>query len=35
MFQLPRKANEVFHGHLTQFKIEELIDLKEIGMFIF
>ena len=35
MFQLPRKAKEAFHDHLTQFKFEELIDVKEIGMFIF
>ena len=35
MFQLPRKTKEVFHGHLTRFKFEELIDVKEIGMFIF
>ena len=35
MFQLPRKAKEVFHGHLTRFKFEELIDVKKIGMFIF
>ena len=35
MFQLPRKAKGLFHVHLTQFKYEELIDVKEIGMFIF
>ena len=35
MFQLPRKAKEAFHDHLTRFKFEELIDVKEIEMFIF
>ena len=35
MFQLPRKAKEAFHDHLTRLKFEELIDVKEIGMFIF
>ena len=35
MFQLPKKAIEVFCGHLNQFEIEELIDMKEIDMFIF
>ena len=35
MFQLPKKAIEVFCGHLNHFEIEELIDMKEIDMFIF
>ena len=35
MFQLPRKAKEAFHGQLTRFKFEELIHMREIGMFIF
>ena len=32
MFQLTRKAiKEVFHGHLTRLKFEELTEVKEIG----
>ena len=32
---VPRKTKEVFHDDLTRLKFEELIDVKEIGMFIF
>ena len=35
MSQPPRKAKQVFRGQLTQFKFEELIDVKEIGMYTF
>ena len=35
MSQSPRKAKEVFRGQLAQFKFEELIDVKEIGMYTF
>ena len=34
-FQPPRKTKAVFHGHLTRFKIEKLIHVKEESMFIF
>ena len=30
-----RKSKDSFHGHLTRFKFEELIDVKEIGISIF
>ena len=33
MSQPPRKAKELFRGQLTQFKFEELTDVKEIGMY--